>query len=145
MYNKRWKTCSYCLWFIHKNEHPDILEDKYERYSVEDIVDWFISRVNCYNKLFEGLFEINFPLNEDTITPFTTECFYCRENLGNDIDRNCDHLNGKFRGYAYNKCNLQAKNKFALIYAFNSTNYDNHLFITKLAKKIRLKISTKTD
>ena len=28
---------------------------------------------------------------------------------------------------------------------FSSTNYDNHLFITKLAKKIRLKILTKTD
>ena len=27
----------------------------------------------------------------------------------------------------------------------SSTNYDNHLFITKLAKKIRLKVLTKTD
>ena len=42
-------------------------------------------------------------------------------------------------------CNLQAKNTFVTIYAFNSTNYDNHLFITKLAKKIRLKVLTKTD
>ena len=31
------------------------------------------------------------------------------------------------------------------IYAFNSTNFDNHLFITKLAKKIRFKVLTKTD
>ena len=34
-----------------KSNYPDILEDKYESYSGEDIVDWFISRVNHYNKL----------------------------------------------------------------------------------------------
>ena len=65
--------------------------------------------------------------------------------MGNDIVRDHDHLNGKLRGYAHNKCNLQAKNTFVPIYAFNSTNYDNHLFITKLAKKIRLKVLTNTD
>ena len=65
--------------------------------------------------------------------------------MGNDIVRDHDHQNGKFRGSARNKCNLQAKNTFVPIYAFNSTNYDNHLFITKLAKKIKLKVLTKTD
>ena len=95
--------------------------------------------------MFKDVFEINIPLNEDTITPLTTECFYCRENLGNDIDRDHDLLNGKFRGYPHNKCNLQATNTFEPMYAFNSTNYDNHLNITKLAKKIRLKVLTKTD
>ena len=53
--------------------------------------------------------------------------------MGDEIVRDHYHLNGKFRGYAHNRCNLQAKNTFVPIYAFNSTNYDNHLFITKLA------------
>ena len=65
--------------------------------------------------------------------------------MNNDIVRDHDHLNGKFRGYAHNKCNLQRKNTFVPMYAFNSSNYDNHLFITKLAKKVRLKVLTKTD
>ena len=112
----------HCLWFIHKNEYPDILEDNYESYSGEDIVDWFNSRLNYCKKLFEDILGINFPLNEDTITPLTTECFYCRENLGNVIVRDRDHLNGTFRGYAYNKSNLQAKNTFVPMYAVNSTN-----------------------
>ena len=120
-----------------KSDYPDILEDKHESYCGNKVVDWFISRVIYYNKLFEDILEINILLIEDTITPLTTGCFYCRENLGNDIVRDHDHLNGKFRDYAHNKCNLQAKNTFVQIYAFNSTNYDNHLFITKLAKKIR--------
>ena len=128
-----------------KSDYHDILEDKYESYSGEDIVDWFVSRVKYYNKLFKDIFEIIIPLNEDTITPLTTECFYCRENLGNDIVRDHYHLNENFRGYVHNKCILQAKYKLVPIYAFNSTNYDNHLFITKLAKKIRLKKLTKSD
>ena len=89
-----------------KSDYPDILEDKSESHSGEDIVDWFISRINNYNKFFKDIFKINIPLNEDTITPLTTERFYCRQNLGNDIVRDHDHLNAKFRGYAHNKCNL---------------------------------------
>ena len=125
-----------------KSYYPDILKDKYESYSGEDIVDGYISRVNHYKKLFKDIFEINIPLIEDTITPLTTDpqsgfadCFYCRKNLGNpgtgftdDIGRDHDHLNGKFRGYAHNKCNLQAKNTFVPIYAFNSTNYESLIY-----------------
>ena len=84
-------------------------------------------------------------MKEETITPLYSRCYYCNEEMNNDIVRYHDHLNGKFRGYAHNKCNLQAKNNFVPMYAFNSSKYDNHLFITKLAKKIRLKVLTKTD
>ena len=112
MYNKNKKHIAIACGLYIKIDYPDILEDKFESYSVEDIFDWFISRVNYYNKLFKDIFEINIPLNEDTITPLTTEFFYCRENLGNEVVRDHDHLNGKFRGYAHNKSNLQAKKYF---------------------------------
>ena len=143
--NKHLPTaCGLCI----KSDYPNILEDKYEYYCGEDpqsggstdVVDWFIGRMSYYNKLFKDIFSINILLREETITPLTTECFYRRENLDTDIVRDHDHLNGKFSGCAQNKCNLQAKKTFVPIYAFNSTNYDNHFFITKLAKKIRLKI-----
>ena len=84
-------------------------------------------------------------MKEDSITPLYSSCYYCNEEMGEDIVRDYDHLNGKFRGYAHNKCNHRAKNNFVPIYAFNSTSYDNHLFITKLAKKIRLKVLAKSD
>ena len=80
------------------------------------------------------------------------DCYYCNEEMDEDpetgfkdIGRDHDHLNGKFRGYAHNQCNLQAKNNFVPIYAFKSINYDNQLFITKLAKKITLEVLKKTD
>ena len=108
-----------------KSDYPDILEDEYECYSSEDVVDWFVKRVDHYNKLFEDIFSINIPLKKDTFIPLYTNCFYCNENLGEDVVRDHDHLNGKFRGYAHNKGNLQAKNTFVPMYAYNSSNYDN--------------------
>ena len=57
--------------------------------------------------------------------------------MDNDNVRDHDNLNGKFRGFAHNMFNLQAKNNFVPIYALNSTNYDNRLFIIKLAKKLK--------
>ena len=157
MYNKNRKhipiACRLCLLVGYVTDYPDILKDKCESYVGEDpqsggptdVVDWFISRISYYNKLFKDISSINIPLKEDNITPLYTNCYYCNEYMREDIFRDYDHLNGKFRGYAYNKCNLQAKNNFVPIYAFNSTNYDNHLFITKLAQKIRLKVLTKSD
>ena len=68
-------------------------------------------------------------MKEETITPLYSICYYCNEEMGEDVVRDHDNLNGKFRGYAHNKCNLQAKNNIVPMYAFNSSNYDNHLFI----------------
>ena len=101
--------------------------------------------MSYYNKLYKDIFIINIPLKEDSVTPLFNVCYYCKDCMDGDIVRDHDHLNGKLRGYAHNKCNLQSKNNFVPIYAFNSTNYDNHLFITKLAKNIRLKVLAKTD
>ena len=128
-----------------RSDYPEILEHKYECYCGEKVVDWFVERVDYYNKLFKDIFSMNIPMKEDTITPLYSRCYYCNEEMGEDVVRDHDHLNGKFRGYAHNKCNLQAKNNFVPMYAFNSSNYDNHLFITKLAKKTRVKVLTKTD
>ena len=101
--------------------------------------------MSYYNKLFKEIFSIIIPLKEDSITPLTIHCKYCNEYMGEDIVSDLDHLYGKLRGYAHNKCNLQAKNNFVPIYAFNSTKYDNHLFKTKLAKRIGIKVVTKSD
>ena len=117
-----------------KSDYPDILEDEYENYCGNKVVDWFIGRMSYYNKLFNDIFGINIPLKKIVLL-HSMMCVIIVRIIRIMI----------FRGYAHNKCKLQAKNNFVLIYAFNSTNYDNHLLITKLAKKIRLKVLIKTD
>ena len=124
------------MWYIYKSVYPDILEDKYECNCGDKVVDWFVERVDYHNKLFNDIFGINIPMKEETITPLYSRCYYGNEEMNNDIVRDHDHLNGQFIGYAHNKCNLQAKNTIVPMYAFNTSNYDNYLFITKLAKKL---------
>ena len=72
------------------------------------MVDWFISRMSYYNNLFNDIFNVIIPLKEDIITPLYSSCYYCNEEMGEDIVRDHDHLNGKFKGYAHNKCNLKS-------------------------------------
>ena len=63
-----------CVLYI-KSDYFDILEDEYGCYSSGDVVDWFVDRVDHYNKLFKDIFIINIPFKEDTITPLYTNCF----------------------------------------------------------------------
>ena len=97
-----------------KSDYPDILEDEYESYCGNKVVDCFIGRMSYYKNLFKDIFSINIPLKEDSITPLTNMCCFCNDYIDGDIVRDPDHLNGHFRGYAYNKCNLQAKNTFVI-------------------------------
>ena len=108
--------------------------------------------MSYYNKLFKDIFSINILLKEDIVTPLCSspqsgfaDCYYCNEQMVNDSVRDHDHLNFKFKAYAHNNCKLQAKNIFVPIYAFYSTNYDNLFLITKLAKRIRIKVLPKSD
>ena len=89
-----------------KSNYPDILEDKYETYCGGGVVEWFIRMMCYYNELFKETFGINIPLKEDSITPLYSSCYY----MDKDIVRDHDRLIGNFRGYARNKCNLQAEN-----------------------------------
>ena len=62
MYNKKQKHIPVGCGLYIKSDYRDMLEDKYESYSGEDIIYWFISTVNYYNKLFKDIFEIIFHL-----------------------------------------------------------------------------------
>ena len=67
-----------------ESDHPDILEDKYESYVGDEVVDLFASRMSYCNKLFKEIFSIIIPIKEDSIIPLTI-FFYCNEYTVNDI------------------------------------------------------------
>ena len=105
-----------CGLFI-KTEVDNTLENFDDYYKEEGVVDWFVNKIDSYNKLFKDIFIINIPLKDVTVTQLTSNCYYCNDELGSNCVRDHDHLNGVFRGYAHNKCNLQAKNIFESFYA----------------------------
>ena len=65
-------------------------------------------------------------------------CHICEGELDEDKDkkvRDHCHLTGKFRGAAYNKCNLKFKiPKFYPVIFHNLSGYDSHLLIKNLGK-----------
>ena len=90
------------------------------------------------------MLKTNIPLKEETGTSLFANCYYCKEELGEDCVKDHDHLNVVFRSYVHNRCKLPAKNTIKPLYSLNSINYDNHLII-KLSKKIIVQGLTKTD
>ena len=62
-------------------------------------------------------------------------CWLCENRLGEDTVRDHDHLTGKYRGAAHNRCNLNCKKKsssFVPIIFHNFSGYDCHLIFEEL-------------
>ena len=84
----------------------------------QSAVTWFVNEMLTLEKIASEYFETNIPLE---MTPEEEEsfqqskvCWLCeqalRENpLGEDTVRDHDHLTGKYRGAAHNRCNLNCK------------------------------------
>ena len=62
-------------------------------------------------------------------------CWLCENVLGEDTVRDHDHLTGKYRGAAHNRCNLNCKKKsssFVSIFFHNFSGCDCHLIFEEL-------------
>ena len=64
-------------------------------------------------KITSEYFETNIPLEmtpeEKESFQQSTICWHCENPLGEDTVRDYDHLTGKYRGAAHNRCNLNCK------------------------------------
>ena len=111
----------------------------YSSYFGELCVTWFVNEMLTLEKIANIYFETNIPLE---ITPEEEEsfqqskvCWLCeqalRENPGNfalgegesachDKVRDHDHLTGKYRGAAHNRCNLNCKKSQVRLFLYCS-------------------------
>ena len=96
--------------------------NEYYSYLGVDCVAWFVNEMLTLEKIASEYFETNIPLEmtpeegvaSQELFQQSTICWLhepaLRENpLGEDTIRDHDHLTGKYRGAAHNKCNLNCR------------------------------------
>ena len=114
--------------------------NNYSSYFGESCVTWFVNEMLTLENIASNYFETNLPLE---ITPEEHQsfqqskvCWLCERKLdGEDNVRDHDHLTGKYREAAHNKCNLNCKKKsssFVSIFFHNFSGYDCHLIFEEL-------------
>ena len=118
--------------------------NNYSSYFGESCVTWFVNEMLTLENIASNYFETNLPLE---ITPEEHQsfqqskvCWLCERKLDGEGEathnvRDHDHLTGKYRGAAHNKCNLNCKKKsssFVPIFFYNFSGYDCHLIFEEL-------------
>ena len=105
--------------------------NNYSSYFGESCVTWFVNEMLTLEELASEYFETNIPLE---ITPEEEEsfqqskvCWLCERELHGDTEgalqkvRDHDHLTGKYRGAAHNRCNLNCKKRQVPLFPYFST------------------------
>ena len=99
--------------------------NNYSSYFGESCVTWFVNEMLTLEKIANIYFETNLPLE---ITPEEHQsfqqskvCWLCERKLhGEDNVQDHDHLTGKYRGAAHNKCNLNCKKSQVRLFLYFS-------------------------
>ena len=93
----------------------------------QSAIAWFVNEMLTLEKIASENFETNIPLEIEDEESFQQSkvCWLCeqalRENpLGEDIVRDHHHLTGKYRGAAYNRCNLNCKKSQVRLFPYFS-------------------------
>ena len=85
--------------------------NNFSSYFGESCVTWFLNEMLTLENIASNYFETNLPLEitpeEHQLFQQSKVCWLCERKLdGEDNVRDHDHLTGKYRGAAHNKCNL---------------------------------------
>ena len=88
--------------------------NEYYSYFGVDCVAWFVNEMLTLEKIASEYFETNISLGmtleeEEESFQQSTKCWFCENPLGDTKVRDHNHLTGKYRGLAHNRCYLNCK------------------------------------
>ena len=115
-------------------------ESRYSSYFGTDCTKWFVKEMLKLeleaNKHFKTNLELEMSQEEEEVQfEQAEECWLCENPLEGEKVRDHDHLTGKYRGAAHNKCNINCKQRsssFVPIFFHNFFGYDCHLIFQEL-------------
>ncbi|XP_071579806.1 uncharacterized protein [Temnothorax nylanderi] len=107
----------------------------------DDCVSWFVNELRVLARHAKIKFSTNISmveLTEDEKLEFwrATHCHVCRKAFQPEDKRVRDHcyLNGRYRGPAHSRCNLNYRNVYVIpVFFHNLSGYDAHFIIEKIA------------
>ncbi|XP_071580579.1 uncharacterized protein [Temnothorax nylanderi] len=107
----------------------------------DDCVSWFVNELRVLARHATNKFSTNISmveLTEDEKLEFwrATHCHVCRKAFQPEDKRVRDHchLNGRYRGPAHSRCNLNYRNVYVIpVFFHNLSGYDAHFIIEKIA------------
>ena len=108
-------------------------------YFGDSCVKWFLNEMLTLEKIAVNYFQTNLELEksppEEESFQQSKVCWLCEATPEDDKVRDHDHLTGKCRGAAHNRCNLNCKNmssSFVPIFFHNFFRYDCHIIVEEL-------------
>ena len=119
---------------------PD-LQIPYTDYVGHDVVSWFLKEIlrieeQCLQYLFTDLRLIMTQADQLAFTS-AVACYICGKNFTENSSkvRDHDHITGKYRGAAHNRCNLQLRKTYKIpVFFHNFRGYDSHLMVHALGE-----------
>ena len=122
-----------------KSFNESVYESRLRGYTKEkpeaaDVIDIFIKYLEEDVRAIANIKPKEMIFTEEDQKQFNkaSDCWICREHLGNDRVRDHCHFTGRYRGAAHNSCNLKyRKPKNISVFFHNLSGYDSHLFIKK--------------
>jgi hypothetical protein len=126
----------------------DDLDVPYEQYFGQDVCAWFLRRLReienvCLDVLFDSKRLVMSPQDEATYRAAQV-CYLCSKKFeGTNIKvRDHDHVTGRFRGAAHQRCNLLLRKQYKIpIFLHNFRGYDCHVLVEALGSHKDLKVS----
>ena len=123
-----------------KSFNESVYESRLKGYTKEkpeaaDVIDIFIKYLEEDVRAIANIKPKEMIFTEEDQKQFNkaSDCWICREHLGNDRVRDHCHFTGRYRGAVHNSCNLKyRKPKNISVFFHNLSGYDSHLFIKKI-------------
>ena len=118
---------------VYKSKNRTYIKEEEED---PDVIDVFINWLEEDVKEIANLGNEKMIITEKEEEQFkqASDCWICRKKLNlEDRVRDHCHFTGRYRGAAYNKCNLKYRKPNNIsVFFHNLSGYDSHLFIKKL-------------